>query len=467
MLHKIRKMHVRGALYGKIHRKEARKPTRAGQALAILRKGEKVRFRVSVNKSLITLPPVAEIKTSNLIYPLIRPDSYANIKFDTADNSLIYNILEPRLSEKEKYIMEKIHEGLIQIIDVSLGDVNHSDKMLSFLEKSVTRLLDEYNIKLTEQEYIKIMYYIFRDFVGLNRIEALLSDPYIEDIGCLPEHEKMFVRADGIIKLTTIGEIIDEEIPHDDKTVVSTPSKHIEVLSFNPKTMAAEYKKIKGFLRKENRHGYYFDVRTTGGNHINVSPDHPMLVLDASGINVKKADALKEGDYVLRLKGIKDTSLSESIDLIQEFSKINNKMRVKGAKNLISNNLQTARLLGVDNKLIALWKQNDSMPIWAYIMLEKDVTMRKNLKISVGQGVKNWLPAVIEPNEELAMLIGLFLAEGYYETSGVSFAFGKHEKNLHSFTLNLADRVFGTTTSIIEHKTSTVVYCGGKTLRDW
>ena len=55
--------------------------------------------------------------------------------------------------------------------------------MLLFLEKNVNRLLDEYNFKLSEKEYVKVMYYIFRDLVGLNRIEAIMSDPYIEDIG--------------------------------------------------------------------------------------------------------------------------------------------------------------------------------------------------------------------------------------------------------------------------------------------
>jgi flagellar protein FlaI len=180
----MKKIHLRGALYSRLHRPKPRPLTRAGQALAILRKGEQAKFRVYTNKSLITLPPSAEIRMNNVMYPLIRPYSYANIKFDPKESSLLYSVMEPRMSDKEKYIMEKLHEGLIQIIDVSLDDIKNSDKMLTFLEKSINRLLDEYNFKLKDQEYVKIMYYIFRDFVGLNRIEPLLSDPYIEDIGC-------------------------------------------------------------------------------------------------------------------------------------------------------------------------------------------------------------------------------------------------------------------------------------------
>jgi len=72
----------------------------------------------------------------------------------------------------------------MQIIDVSLGDIKQKDLVFDFLEKNVDMLIDEYNFKLSSKEYVKIMYYIFRDLVGLNRIESLLSDPYIEDIGC-------------------------------------------------------------------------------------------------------------------------------------------------------------------------------------------------------------------------------------------------------------------------------------------
>ncbi len=179
----IKKIHVRGALYGKVHHAPDRKKTRAGELLSILKK-EQPKFRFSSSKSLITLPRSSDLKTGNVLYPLIRPYAYASIKFDPKESTIVYNVLEPRLSESEKYILTKLHEGLIQIIDVALEDIKHRDKMLTFLEKSITRLLDEYNFKLTEQEYIKIMYYIFRDFVGLNRIEPLLNDPYIEDIGC-------------------------------------------------------------------------------------------------------------------------------------------------------------------------------------------------------------------------------------------------------------------------------------------
>lgn len=189
MLSKIKKVKshpaLRGALYRKLHHEAPDRPaTRAGQLLATLRKGEETKFKIAPARSFVTMPAPAEMKSGNVIYPLIRPYAYANIRYDNRENSLIYDVIEPRLNEKEQYMLNKLREGLIQIIDVSLGDIKERDKVLLFLEKNINRLLDEYDFKLSEKEYVKIMYYIFRDLVGLNKIEAIMNDPYIEDVGC-------------------------------------------------------------------------------------------------------------------------------------------------------------------------------------------------------------------------------------------------------------------------------------------
>jgi len=55
--------------------------------------------------------------------------------------------------------------------------------MIEFLEGRVKKILGDLGMRLEAQSYMKIMYYIFRDFIGLNDIEPLLKDPYIEDIG--------------------------------------------------------------------------------------------------------------------------------------------------------------------------------------------------------------------------------------------------------------------------------------------
>jgi len=200
ILQKIKNM--RGALYRKLFKKEIPpappKKTRAGQMLTILRgepreekkevvkklkiKKEKRKypeFKIIPSKSFITV--FRPDKNRSLRYALIRPYAYASIRWDIKRNSIVYHVIEPPLNDDERAILEKLKEGLIQTINVDFTSVK---KGKEFLEESVERILDELGFELTDHQYLTIMYYIYRDFIGLNEIEPLLHDPYIEDISC-------------------------------------------------------------------------------------------------------------------------------------------------------------------------------------------------------------------------------------------------------------------------------------------
>ncbi|MBI3190571.1 type II/IV secretion system ATPase subunit [archaeon] len=177
-----------GGLRGSVSKKMKKDApmTETGKFLMTFKKknNEYPKFRLTPTKTLIRIHPPSEAKIKSLVYPLIKPYAYANIYLDEKDNTLVYNLLEPRLTEYEKKILEKLKEGLVQVIDVRLEDIKNNENVIEFLETHVQMLLEEYNLNLNEKEYIKVLYYIYRDFVGFNNIEPLLRDPYIEDIGC-------------------------------------------------------------------------------------------------------------------------------------------------------------------------------------------------------------------------------------------------------------------------------------------
>ena len=141
-------------------------------------------FSITPSHELISISSRSDALTKGATYPLIKPYSYANIEWDPEESSLVYNVSEPELTASEKQVLEKVKEGLIQVINVSLEDIRKHEKMIDFLAENVQKLLDEYDFRLKEDEYMKIMYYVFRDFIGMNEIEPLLRDPFIEDIGC-------------------------------------------------------------------------------------------------------------------------------------------------------------------------------------------------------------------------------------------------------------------------------------------
>jgi flagellar protein FlaI len=186
----------------KLKKEEKIKPrytstTRAGRLIEILKakhaeettekKKEKKRkkhifpeFRISPVRRFVMLPN--EVKTQ-VRYPLIEPYAYAVIKRDIRERILTYNVIEPFLTEEEKKILEKLKQGLIATINISLTAIKNEQELMRFLEDNIQMLIEEYGFDITPEQYLKFMYYIYRDFVGLNEIEPLMSDPYIEDLG--------------------------------------------------------------------------------------------------------------------------------------------------------------------------------------------------------------------------------------------------------------------------------------------
>lgn len=183
MLGKLKEIRAKRIRENNLKNEKKVKKTRAGMLLHIMRKkyGDSG-FVLYPTRSMSILPSPAHVKNAHVTYPLIRPYAYANIKYDKEENMMIYDVIEPVLNEKERKTMEKIKEGLVQIIDISLEDIKKGE-VLKFLEEAVNTLIDEYGFDVSRKEYMKIMYYIYRDFIGLNRLEALMHDAYIEDIG--------------------------------------------------------------------------------------------------------------------------------------------------------------------------------------------------------------------------------------------------------------------------------------------
>ena len=70
------------------------------------------------------------------------------------------------------------------MINISFVRAAKSNLVLDYLEKNVQNILIELGTKVSKETYNKIMYYVYRDAVGLNVIEPLLNDYYIEDVEC-------------------------------------------------------------------------------------------------------------------------------------------------------------------------------------------------------------------------------------------------------------------------------------------
>lgn len=150
----------------------------------IQKEQEKPIFQIDTSGTIPKLPDNPDITKIDVRYPLIPPYTFAHVHWRSETTELIYDIEEPVLNAKEKETLSVLEDGIRELINLSYISVKDKNTILIYLEKNVKILLTELSIELNMDSYLKIMYYIYRDFVGLNEMEPLLNDYYIEDIEC-------------------------------------------------------------------------------------------------------------------------------------------------------------------------------------------------------------------------------------------------------------------------------------------
>lgn len=145
---------------------------------------KKPTFHIDLRPKLIKLPDFKDRKHINVRYPLIAPYAYAHIFWDEKTSEMVYFIEEPKLTPTETEVLKLVQLGLEEMINVSFVKAAKMQVIIEYLERNVQSILIELGTKVSHETYQKIMYFIYRDAVGLNEIEPLLHDYYIEDIEC-------------------------------------------------------------------------------------------------------------------------------------------------------------------------------------------------------------------------------------------------------------------------------------------
>ena len=155
-------------------------------------------------------PP--EIESVDTRYPLIDPYAYVSIHWEPVGNELMYSVIEPPLTPREKRVFEKLKEMISDLLDINLMQATNTQELQEYLKNKINRLIRDYEINLNESEYYKILYYIYRNFLGLSKIEPMMHDINIEDISCDGVNIPLFVfhRKFGSIKTNVMFENDDE-----------------------------------------------------------------------------------------------------------------------------------------------------------------------------------------------------------------------------------------------------------------
>ncbi|MBU4242314.1 MAG: Flp pilus assembly complex ATPase component TadA [Nanoarchaeota archaeon] len=135
----------------------------------------------------IDIPNIPELKDQTQLdvrYKVIDPYVDIHVYWDAKISEILYEVEEPKLTEKQQKDLETLEEGLTELINISFINIENKDIVIEYLEKNLRILLDEFGIEANKETFMKYMYYIYRDFVGMDIAEPLLRDYFIEDIEC-------------------------------------------------------------------------------------------------------------------------------------------------------------------------------------------------------------------------------------------------------------------------------------------
>ncbi|MFH1066044.1 MAG: ATPase, T2SS/T4P/T4SS family [Nanoarchaeota archaeon] len=141
-------------------------------------------FKIAFPDNIPVLPDPKDITTINVRYRVIEPFVDIHIYWDNPNNELAYEVEEPKLTEAEAKNLRLLEEGLTELINISYINIEDINIVIEFLEKTLKILLDEFGIKVSEETFLKYMYFLYRDLIGMNQVEPLLKDYFIEDIEC-------------------------------------------------------------------------------------------------------------------------------------------------------------------------------------------------------------------------------------------------------------------------------------------
>jgi flagellar protein FlaI len=206
-------------------------------------------------------------------YPLKAPFSYAWIFQDEMNGSYFYVVdeLSMNMEERESY------KQLKNILEYELKAPNVDETLSESFRRQLPLLIEEHGKVLETTSPIgmkKILYFLERDLVGFGRIDALMCDPYIEDISCLGTNKPVYLYHRKYENTRTNIVFTDEEELDDFVTrIVHRQGKHVSIAHpIVDLTLPGKHRLAVSFGKETTPAGTSFTIRKF--------KDDPLTIVD-------------------------------------------------------------------------------------------------------------------------------------------------------------------------------------------
>lgn len=142
------------------------------------------KVEINFHPKIPALERIEDRTKINVRYCVISPFAFVHVYWSDKVYELVYEIEEPVLTEQEKIYREQLTSAIRDLINFEEVIERNEETLLDYIDKRLKVLAMEFGFDIPYDSYKKIYYYLCRDFMGLNEIEPILKDYYVEDIEC-------------------------------------------------------------------------------------------------------------------------------------------------------------------------------------------------------------------------------------------------------------------------------------------
>ncbi len=163
-------------------------------------------IKINLNPQVPAIPAFEDKTKIDVRYMVIDPYVSIHIYYDARLGEVVYNVEEPIIGDEERGILDRISLAMREVVNVNMvEDDQTTEGLIDYIDKTARLIISELGMEIDEESYFKMFYYLYRDFIGLNEIEPMMRDYFIEDLECNGVNESMYIvhRVFRNIKTTT------------------------------------------------------------------------------------------------------------------------------------------------------------------------------------------------------------------------------------------------------------------------
>ncbi|HTY43833.1 MAG TPA: type II/IV secretion system ATPase subunit [Patescibacteria group bacterium] len=153
--------------------------------MAAGRIGSYEKVNIDFNPKFPPLKKVTDKTKIDVRYSLIAPFAFVHIYWNPKIYELVYEVEEPILNEEEEKYRQQIVNAMRDMINFyNVVEKEKETALLDYIDSRFKVLAIELGMDMSYESYKKIYYYLCRDFIGLDEIEPIIRDFFVEDIEC-------------------------------------------------------------------------------------------------------------------------------------------------------------------------------------------------------------------------------------------------------------------------------------------